>query len=260
MIRCNMEAQLVKVCSMGLKPDHLGKTIQALQPHFASLTEKFDFNVCGEGGEYETAVFDCPLFKKHKIVSKAQEVVIHDSNDVCPVAYLQYTDLALEEKSPEVLQRDSEILKELCDMYSKVRTGHLERVGQEEKSAEVKPVGKAEEKPESDGAIVEHKLTLSPSIVNPSLTPEQIKAMNQKDQLIMMMDYLKSTGKIDYIVKVGLFVADLGDFKPLNSEYVKYFGIKPPVRVCVEIPGDEVMAYFIVWEHSKSTIEQFRET
>lgn len=70
MVRCNMEAQLVKVCSMGLKPEHLGKTIQELQPHFTSLTQKFDFNVCGEGGEYETAVFDCPLFKKHKIVAK----------------------------------------------------------------------------------------------------------------------------------------------------------------------------------------------
>lgn len=134
------------------------------------------------------------------------------------------------------------------------------RLEEAEKSSEVKPVGKVDDKAESDAAIVEHKLTLSPSIIDPSLTAEQIKAMPQKDQLIMMMEHLKQTGKIDFIVKVGLFVADLGDFKPLNSEYVKYFGIKPPVRVCVEIPGDEVMAYFVIWEHSKSTIDQFRET
>ena len=29
-------------------------------------------------------------------------------------------------------------------------------------------------------------------------------------------------------------------------EYVKYFGIKPPSRVTIEIPGNEVYAYFIV--------------
>jgi hypothetical protein len=31
--------------------------------------DQFQFNVCGEGGEYESAVFDCPLFKKYRIVS-----------------------------------------------------------------------------------------------------------------------------------------------------------------------------------------------
>ena len=62
---------------MGLDKKHLGQTITELQPHFDSLTKKFDFNVCGEGGEYESAVFDCPMFATHKIVSKSNEVVIH---------------------------------------------------------------------------------------------------------------------------------------------------------------------------------------
>lgn len=49
-------------------------------------------------------------------------MIVHDANDVCPVAYLQYNDLVLEEKSPDVIKRDSEIVDELCAMYSKVRT------------------------------------------------------------------------------------------------------------------------------------------
>ena len=70
MIQNNINAQIVKVCSMGLKPQHLGKTIKELQAHFHDLTKKFDFNVCGEGGEYESAVFDSPLFKTQRIVAK----------------------------------------------------------------------------------------------------------------------------------------------------------------------------------------------
>ena len=55
--------------------------------------------MCGEGGEYESAVFDCPLFKTHKLVSKNEEVVIHDNNEICPVAYIKFNELALQEKS-----------------------------------------------------------------------------------------------------------------------------------------------------------------
>ena len=47
------------------------------------------------------------------------------------------------------------------------------------------------------------------------------------------MEHLKEMGVIPYIVKVGLHISDLSEFKSINAEYVKYFGIKPPVRVCV---------------------------
>ena len=67
---------------MGLTKVHLGKTISELRDHFHGLKDKFGFNVCGEGGEYESAVFDCPLFKTHRIVVGGQEVVMHEDNEV----------------------------------------------------------------------------------------------------------------------------------------------------------------------------------
>ena len=67
MIDSEMDARIVKTCCMGLKEAHLGKTITELQPFFRQLNTRFEFNVCGEGGEYETAVFDCPLFKQKRI-------------------------------------------------------------------------------------------------------------------------------------------------------------------------------------------------
>jgi len=73
---------------MGLKPVHLGKTIAELEPYFTTLAPKFGFNVCGEGGEYESAVFDCPMFKTHRLVAKTQNVIMHEDNDTSPVGYL----------------------------------------------------------------------------------------------------------------------------------------------------------------------------
>ena len=75
--------------------------------------DQFQFNVCGEGGEYESAVFDCPLFKKHRIVSVDQEVVHHEDNDFAPVAYLKFKNLQLEEKSEEDKILHQELMNEM---------------------------------------------------------------------------------------------------------------------------------------------------
>ena len=57
-----VEAVVVKASAMGLTQDHIGKTVRELMEHFAELNEKFGFNMCGEGGEYQTLVIDAPLF------------------------------------------------------------------------------------------------------------------------------------------------------------------------------------------------------
>lgn len=68
------------------------------------------------------------------------------------------------------------------------------------------------------------------------------------------MNYLRDDKKVEFakILKVGLFVSDLSLFAALNAEYVNYFDQKPPVRVCVEIPGNEVIAYFVLWNDKKN--------
>lgn len=63
-----VQAILVKVAAMGLKPVHLGKTIAEMYPLLCELNEKYQSHVCGEGGEYETFTLDCPLFKKRIVV------------------------------------------------------------------------------------------------------------------------------------------------------------------------------------------------
>jgi diphthine-ammonia ligase len=82
MLKDGIEAVLVKVASPpGLMPrKHLNKTLGQLfyGGIFDKLKDRFDFHICGEGGEYETLVLDCPLFKKRLVLS---EVEIEETDD-----------------------------------------------------------------------------------------------------------------------------------------------------------------------------------
>lgn len=98
MIDAQMDARVVKICSMGLKEQHLGKSIAMLQPHFMKLQQQCGFNVCGEGGEFESAVFDCPLFESQKIELEESEIVLIDKNELAPVSFLRLKQLKLVDK------------------------------------------------------------------------------------------------------------------------------------------------------------------
>jgi diphthine-ammonia ligase len=61
------------------------------------MHNKYGAHMCGEGGEYESFVLDCPLYKRRIYIEQA-EVVHHVVSDVAPVAYLKLAKLALQEK------------------------------------------------------------------------------------------------------------------------------------------------------------------
>jgi hypothetical protein len=64
-------------------------------------------------------------------------------------------------------------------------------------------------KPHTSQACIHERLVFSVSRIDPSLTPDQIANMSQKDQMIMILDTLKKTESIPYVVKVGLYVNDM---------------------------------------------------
>ncbi|KAK9813243.1 hypothetical protein WJX72_011346 [[Myrmecia] bisecta] len=92
MIDAGIQAVLVKVAAMGLQPhQHLGKTLQQMQPLLHKLRGLYGCNVCGEGGEYETLTLDCPLFTCARIVLDDWTVVLHSPDVVAPVGVLHPT-------------------------------------------------------------------------------------------------------------------------------------------------------------------------
>lgn len=69
MIDYPIDAILIKVAGMGLVPDkHLGQSLPQMIEHLDKLHARFGFNVCGEGGEYESLTLDAPLFKKKLVM------------------------------------------------------------------------------------------------------------------------------------------------------------------------------------------------
>jgi len=58
---CGLEAVLVKVAALGLRPEaHLGRSLRELTPLLRRLERKHGCHACGEGGEYETLTLDAP--------------------------------------------------------------------------------------------------------------------------------------------------------------------------------------------------------
>uniref|UniRef100_A0A6I8PCM5 Diphthine--ammonia ligase n=1 Tax=Ornithorhynchus anatinus TaxID=9258 RepID=A0A6I8PCM5_ORNAN len=98
MISSGIRAVVVKVAALGLDPaEHLGKSLEHLEPHLLKLAERYGVHPCGEGGEYETFTLDCPLFEK-RVVVDSSEVVLHSADAFAPVAYLRLSGLHLEDK------------------------------------------------------------------------------------------------------------------------------------------------------------------
>ncbi|KAK9240812.1 hypothetical protein V1525DRAFT_139615 [Lipomyces kononenkoae] len=86
MIQGGINAVVIKVAGAGLTAEqHLGKSLQQVRNQLFKLNQIYQSHICGEGGEYETLVLDCPIFVKKLVVDDAQ-VVKDDNGDV---AYLK---------------------------------------------------------------------------------------------------------------------------------------------------------------------------
>jgi len=97
MIKDNMDALIIKTCTMGLGKNDLLKSIKELQPKLFECEKLYQINVCGEGGEFESLTVDCPLYKK-KIQIKEWETVQHSTDPFCPVFYVVIKDYAIVDK------------------------------------------------------------------------------------------------------------------------------------------------------------------
>ena len=56
-------------------------------------------------------------------------------------------------------------------------------------------------------------------------------------------------GKIKDLVSVNLTVSSMADYGTVNAEYVRRFGVNPPVRVCVQAGLIFVHTAFYIFAH-----------
>lgn len=69
------EIIVVSVSSQGLDESWLGRKIDSKAlGELKKLEEKFGLNITGEGGEFETFVTDCPLFRKKVVIKDFEKI------------------------------------------------------------------------------------------------------------------------------------------------------------------------------------------
>ena len=62
---------------------------QSLRKHLSLVSCRlYECNVCGEGGEYESLVLDCPLFKHARIVLDSWDLILQSADAFAPVGHL----------------------------------------------------------------------------------------------------------------------------------------------------------------------------
>jgi len=80
MIKDGFKIIITAVSAEGFDKDWLGREIdEKCIEDLMKLNEKFGISVIGEGGEYESLVLDCPIFKRKVLITKAEKIWKGDS-------------------------------------------------------------------------------------------------------------------------------------------------------------------------------------
>lgn len=90
MIDQGIKAIVLKTAVYGLDKSDLARPIDdAFFEKLVSLESNLGLNVCGEGGEYESLVLDCPLFKSSRLEISEYDVITHKDSAFAPVAFIK---------------------------------------------------------------------------------------------------------------------------------------------------------------------------
>ncbi|KAI9024945.1 hypothetical protein CLU79DRAFT_745560 [Phycomyces nitens] len=247
MAAANVNAVLIKVAAMGLKPAHLEKSIAQMYPILCNLNEKYDLHVCGEGGEYETFTLDCPLFKK-RIVVEERETVVHSDDAFAPVAYLRFKKCVLVEKSPEEMVGMESIKKmdwKKWESYESLVSAMKSKDQLQYPKLPIK-VGLVEQYTnQHDEAYVVCQrgplCAIASITAYDDETPEEVQQgafESIEDEtfqcMLTVQDKLMNHDlSWDDVVSMNVFVADMADFGRVNSVYKQFFDINPAPRALV---------------------------
>ncbi|ORX92572.1 hypothetical protein K493DRAFT_263323 [Basidiobolus meristosporus CBS 931.73] len=242
MIRANVNAVLIKVAAIGLKPTHLGKSIGQLYDYLNKMNNLYDLHVCGEGGEYETFTLDCPLFKK-RIVLDEVETIIHSDDAFATVAYLRVKKAHVEDKDEEEIYtptekivssivhgEDEDLLMSLQSLSApSYKDSPKVRFESGSESAD-NHISSSENPPfYAFGNSNAYRQSIQS---NPPSTIEEETELCMKDIQEQLVSRKLSLGDI---ATVNVYVDDMASFAQVNQAYKRYFGINPPSRACVQL-------------------------
>ncbi|KAK9483645.1 hypothetical protein V1527DRAFT_491649 [Lipomyces starkeyi] len=231
MIQGGVHAIIIKVAGAGLTAEqHLGKSLQQVRHQLFKLNQIYGSHICGEGGEYETLVLDCPVFVKKLVVDETQ--VVNDDNG--DVAYLKLRAHA-EDKDAVAEEWIDNIA--VPPLLSEPFQGIFE---------DLKGTDFGTNEPEvavSPATVPELSIGISPTTIsvanitapNSSFISDEITSIFE--QLSNIMATFKITDPYS-ITSVTFQLADMQTFPAANESYKKFFSHpitkpNPPARACI---------------------------
>lgn len=235
MIEARVEAVLIKVAGIGLKPIHLGKSLREMQPTLLHLNDLYGLHVCGEGGEYETLTLDCPLFRK-RIVLKEVETVIHSDSSFATVAYTRVKTAYLEDKSctdevklptPLIVSQEFRELETLLSPISSENTQQHALSYREKRDGCYfqAPVNSF-----NNGKWVIVSNVNTRASTSTHIGEEVIRCFKLLEEKL----HEHSLSLVD-LVFVNILISDMTQFPQVNEAYKRFFGRSPPARACVAV-------------------------
>lgn len=242
MIKCEIDAVLIKVATLGLDPQrHLRRSIRLLEPHLKAMHDKYGLNVCGEGGEYESLTLDCPLYTS-RIIIEESEIVMDSKDAIAPVGYLKLNKLNLEKKLPQL-----DLTGRLSGLQIKDSDGYVTDPG-EDAVAETETA----EESISDG---NGKETFDNEEINQTENTSRsgdgwlwiggitgVSDNNPEEAFTKAMDKLKcsleaNNHNLEDLCGISMYVADMSQYAELNKLYCETLNhVNPPTRACVQVP------------------------
>ena len=251
-----MEAVLVRVaCPPGLTCRHLGRSLRTLRDDgtLDTLYDKLGMHVAGEGGEYETLVLDCQLFRFGRLVLEEVEVV-PDCSGGDGVGILRIKKCRVEKKEGiegEMVVNQQESPMDLQhDVTTRVQnslSSNQSSCSQQSTTSIPKQLLQSAYSTPNirimRGGLCHLTAILSPTSRHATNKTEE--AQFAVDEFLSILQIIQqilnrlSTNKIspqNDILFVHLYLSQISHFGSINTHYQQFFGLHlPPSRSCVGV-------------------------
>jgi len=216
-LRLRSNAILIKVAAIGLDPNkNLKQSIKAMEPHLILLEEKYGVSVCGEGGEFETLVLDCPLFKQRIVIDRST-VVMTNEDKYAPVGYLKVNNFHLVDK------KASEVSTPV--LQPQLSPGDAEGDSNSERSSTTSFVSDM-----SSSSIVKGEFAFFSAECKEEGTLGMRKAMKAIEKELTAVGF-----NFTHAYYIHLYISDMSKFGMINKEYCVFLPKKEPsARACIE--------------------------
>jgi len=246
MLDDGIEAVLVKVaCPPGLIPKkHLNKTLRFLSDIglLERLNQRYQFHVCGEGGEYESLVIDSPLHKKKLVLDEV--LILETEADgigelrilACHAEDKAEGDISLLEQIEQEQGREHHDAKLTTD----TRDNH-EAVMNPSTTAITPGTLFVPQVHRGMGGLLQFSEIISPvTATSPRLgnKSEAELAVEEAVNIFSILEKgLHSHGaNAKDVFFVHLYLSEISHFAAINVHYQSFFGsLLPPSRSCVAI-------------------------